>query len=137
MEAQANETETNRRLITEAFEQFVAGDAKPFFELVAHDVRWTVIGSTAISGTFESKRDFFNEAMGKLTQGLAAPITGTIGQISADGDRVIVQWDGGAPIKSGGEYRQRYCWVLRLNNGMVAEATAYLDTEMVSTVLNQ
>ncbi len=136
MESTSSETEQNRRLVTEAFEQFVVGDARPFFELVAHDVRWTVIGSTAISGTFESKRAFVMEAMGKLTEGLAAPINGTIRHISADGDRVIVQWEGGAPMKSGGQYAQTYCWVLRLADGMVVESMAYLDTEMVTSVFD-
>ncbi|MGH1493347.1 MAG: nuclear transport factor 2 family protein [Acidimicrobiales bacterium] len=131
------DTEQNRTLVTEVFGQFVAGNARPFFDLVAHDVRWTVIGSTAISGTFESKRDFFTEAMGKLTEGLAAPISGTIRQISADGDRVIIQWEGGAPTKSGGQYSQTYCWVLRLNGGMIVEAMAYLDTEMVNSVFDR
>lgn len=130
-------TSRNRALITGVFERFVAGDAKPFFDLVADDVRWTVIGSTEISGTFESKRAFITGAMGKLTAGLAEPIQGSIAAISADGDRVIVQWAGGAPIKGGGRYRQTYCWVMRLDNGKVVETTAYLDTEMVTSVLGR
>lgn len=126
--------EQNRQLVAEAFGHFMNGDAGPFFSLVADDVRWTVIGSTAISGTFDSKRAFIAEATSKLTGRLATPISGTIRSILADGDHVIVQWEGHADMANGGLYDQRYCWVMRLVEGTVVETVAYLDTEMVSAV---
>src|SRR5581483_9609478 len=46
----------NQTLIAEAFAAWEHGDYEPFFKVVADDVRWTVIGSTPISGTFEGKQ---------------------------------------------------------------------------------
>jgi ketosteroid isomerase-like protein len=135
MSDEIDQTERNRRAVREAFEQFVAGDAAPFFAMVADDVRWTVIGSTPISGTYESKRDFIKGASGKLFSGLKGPLTGSIRNVFADGDHVIVQWQAQAEMASGGTYDQTYCWVLRLDDSMIVESDAYLDTEMVRAVL--
>ena len=46
------------------------------------------------------------------------------------GDRCSA-WDG-AHAKNGKLYDQRYCWVMRLENGRVREGIAYLDTELIS-----
>lgn len=48
----------NKKLVSDAFEAWSRGDGRPFFKLLAEDVRWTVIGSTPVSGTHNSKRDF-------------------------------------------------------------------------------
>jgi len=130
-------TKANRQAIAEAFEQFMEGDAGPFFSMVADDVRWTVIGSTDISGTFTSKSQFIAEATSKITAGLDGAIAGSIRSIFADGDHVIVQWDGKAKMVSGRDYDQTYCWVMRLDGGKVVETVAYLDTEMVSAVFEK
>ncbi len=132
----ATEPEQNRRIVTEAFQRFVAGDQRPFWALVADDVRWTVIGSTDISGTFESKQAFIDNATSKLVGGLDGPLLGTVRKVLADGDHVVVQWESSAPMRNGGRYQQTYCWVLRLADGRVVETVAYLDTEMVSSVFS-
>ncbi|MGF1598562.1 MAG: nuclear transport factor 2 family protein [Acidimicrobiales bacterium] len=131
----ATVTERNRHAVTVAFERFVAGDAAPFFALVADDVRWVVIGTTDISGTYTSKRSFIAEATSKLFGAFAGPLVGSIRNVLADRDHVVVQWDGHADLTAGGRYDQSYCWVLRLGDGLVVEATAYLDTEAVTAAL--
>jgi len=127
-------TDDNRSKIRAAFEELVSGNRKPLFDLVADDVRWTVIGSTPISGTFESKQTFLNEAVGKLTEKLAGPLVPRLIDVAADGDKVFVQWEGSATSVSGRPYEQTYCWVLRFEDGKIVETTAYLDTELVSAI---
>ncbi len=129
-------TEQNRQAVAAAFARFVEGDQQPFFDMVHDDVRWTVIGSTEISGTFESKRAFLAGATSRLFAALAGPLHGKVNSVLADGDHVIVQWASSAPTKSGGRYEQTYCWVMRVHDGLVVETTAYLDTEMVTAALS-
>jgi len=128
-------TDVNRSKIRAAFEEFVSGNRKPLFDLVADDVRWTVIGSTPISGTFEGKQTFLNEAVGKLVEKLAGPLVPRLIDVSADGDKVFVQWEASATSVSGEPYEQTYCWVLTLDGGVVCEVLAYLDTGLVSAVM--
>ncbi|HYA34760.1 MAG TPA: nuclear transport factor 2 family protein [Candidatus Binataceae bacterium] len=122
----------NKSLIRQALSLWAAGNANAFFDLLADDVRWTVIGSTRISRAFTSKRAFLDGAVQPLMAQLATPIKPSILDVIAEGDKVVVQWDGSATAKNGKPYNQRYCWVIRVVDGRVREGIAYLDTELVS-----
>jgi ketosteroid isomerase-like protein len=126
----------NSKLIADAFAAWEQGDYQPFLEVVADDVTWTVIGSTPISGTFESKQAFLDGAVVPLHGRLAGPIRATVVDVLEDGEHVILRWKGESASKSGRPYRQVYCWVMRLAGGMVVEATAYLDTELVARMFD-
>jgi ketosteroid isomerase-like protein len=49
---------------------------------------------------------------------------------------VALVFDGHATGKNGTDYRQTYCWVLRLEDGRVREGTAYLDTELITKLFS-
>ena len=126
---------TNRRLVADAFAAWEHGDFKPFFEIVADDVTWTVIGSTTISGTYHGKQAFLDGAVGPIHDALGGPIQATVLNIFEDGDHVILQWKGESMTRSGRPYHQVYCWVMRLADGMIVQSTAYLDTDLVRRAL--
>ena len=131
----ANPTETNRAAVRAAFEQYVQGNRDPFQALVSPDVRWTVIGSTPISGTYDSLADF-NERASKVIRGqLIKPLVGKVIDVLADGDHVILRWESSSEAKNGTAYEQTYCWVMRFEDSKIVETTAYLDTELVSAML--
>ena len=50
----------NKKLIQQAFAMWAGGDADAVFKLLADDVQWTVIGSTRVSRSYQSKREFLN-----------------------------------------------------------------------------
>jgi uncharacterized protein (TIGR02246 family) len=126
----------NKKLVRDAFAAWASGDANAFFNLLADDVRWMVIGSTRISRAFNSKQEFLEGAVRPLTGKLATPIKPEILDIIAEGDKLALQWDGHATMKNGKPYNQRYCWVMRIEGGKVREGTAYLDTELLSQVMS-
>lgn len=128
-------TDDNCQAVRSAFESWEQGDARPFFGLVSDDVRWTVIGSTPISGTYNGKSAFMGNAAGRLTTKFAGPLVATIVDVSGAGDKVFLQWEGSARTTDDRPYEQTYCWVLTMSDGEVVEALAYLDTELVSAVL--
>lgn len=132
-----SETESNRKLVGDAFAAWAEGDGNAFFRLLADDVRWTVIGATAISGAFTSRQEFQEKAARRIGAVLARPLVPRVVSLLADGDSVAVQWEADAETKSGTPYRQTYSWVLRLRDGQVVEGTAYLDTELITTVLKE
>jgi ketosteroid isomerase-like protein len=129
-------TTDNRKLITDTFTAWSRGDGMAFFNILADDVRWTVIGSTPVSRTYSSKSAFVEGAVKPLTEKLAGPIVPTIRDLLVDGDKVALQWEGRSSGKNGTLYYQTYCWVMRLEGGKVKEGTAYLDTELISQLWN-
>ena len=125
-------TADNKKLVQDAFAAWARGEGNAVFNLLADDVHWTVIGSTPVSRTYFSKREFLDGAVKPLGEKISGAIQPTVRDVSADGDKVIVQWDGRATGRNGTLYNQTYCWVMRLEGGKVREGTAYLDTELVS-----
>ncbi|HKD67243.1 MAG TPA: nuclear transport factor 2 family protein [Candidatus Binataceae bacterium] len=125
----------NKKLVRDAFEAWGRGDGRAFFKLVADDVRWTVIGHTPISRTYDSKRDFRN-ALGAMSEHLASELRVVMRDVIADGDKVAVEFESHAAGKNGTAYDQTYCWMLRLADGKVREVVAYLDTELVSKLFS-
>jgi ketosteroid isomerase-like protein len=45
-------TDEIKTTIRDAFRFWESGDHGPFFDLIAEDVNWTVIGTAPVSGTF-------------------------------------------------------------------------------------
>jgi uncharacterized protein (TIGR02246 family) len=124
----------NKQLVQDAFAGWARGDGAAFFNLLADDVRWTVIGSTPVSRTYTSKRAFQEGAVQPLGTKLATAIQPTVRDVIAEGDKVALQWEGRATAKNGTIYHQTYCWVMRFEGGKVREGTAYLDTELISQI---
>ena len=122
----------NKKLIQAAFDAWADGDGGAFFNILAEDVRWTVIGSGPVSRAYTSRQAFLNGAAKPLNAKLAGPIQPTVVDIIAEGDSVVLQWEGTATAKSGKPYNNSYCWVMRVADGKVREGTAYIDTALVA-----
>ena len=122
----------NKQMIQDAFTAWANGDGMAFFNILAEDVEWTVIGTSPVSQTYTSRQAFVDGAAKPLSAKLAGPITPTVENILAEGDNIVLQWQGSATTKSGKPYNNSYCWVMRLENGKVKKGTAYIDTELVS-----
>jgi hypothetical protein len=127
-------TEETRARIAHVFSAWAEGDTKPFFALVDDDVIWTVIGTTPISGRYESKREFLKGAFGRLGPRLEGVPRSKVVNVLVDGDHVVLQWEGTTRSVTGKPYHQTYCWVIRLRDERIVEVTAYLDTELVSAM---
>ena len=122
----ADVTARNEAIVREAFESW-AGGRYVFGELLAPDVVWTIHGSGPVAGTYTNMETFVEQAARPLTSRLASPLVPEVHNIWAVDDRVIVRWDGSAPTTSGGIYNNRFVWILRMEDGLVAEAEAFLD----------
>jgi len=122
----------NKKLIQDVFTAWAGGDGMAFFNTLAEDVQWTVIGTSPVSRTYTSRQAFVDGAAKPLTAKLAGPIQPTVVNIIAEGDNVVLQWEGKATTKAGRPYNNSYCWVIRVADGKVREGTAYIDTELVA-----
>jgi ketosteroid isomerase-like protein len=122
----------NKEAIRNMFAELSKGNADAFLGALADNVRFTIIGSTKFSGTFNGKQEFINKVLAPLGAQLEGGLSMTVDNLIAEGDYVAMQARGKSNTKSGGTYNNTYCQVFKLNNGKVQEATEYLDTEVVT-----
>lgn len=122
-------------MVREAFRPWEEGDSGPFFDLVAEDVNWTVIGTTPASGVFESKQALIDGAFGPLLERLGGRLVTRLIDVSADGDKVFLQFESAGVTTDGIDYQQVYCFAMRMSDRRIAEITAYLDTDLLARVL--
>jgi ketosteroid isomerase-like protein len=71
---------------------------------------------------------FLEQAVAPIGARLATPIAPEVRQVLAQGDAVVVLWDGMAARRDGGVYRNSYAWHLVFDGGRIVRATAFLDT---------
>ena len=125
----------NKQLVEQVFAELADGNGRPFMDLLGDDIRWTVMGSSEWSGTYEGKPTVIAELMRPLFSQFATPYRNRASLIVADGDHVVVECQGEVTTKSGKPYNQRYVYVCRMSDGMIRSLNEYLDTELVSSAL--
>lgn len=130
-------SEHNRRLVTEAFDQWQAGTGGLFETLLSPDVVWTIKGSQPSAGDYIGRDDFIERAVRPFVARLAKPLTPTSKQIWADGDTVVVNFDAEGLARDGLPYRNSYVWILRMHKGLAVEVTAFLDLAPYEDVLSR
>jgi len=126
----------NKRLVRAAFRPWEEGDSGPFFELIAEDVCWTVIGSTPVSGVYGSKQALVDAAFGPLLGRLDGPLTTRFVDLAADGDKVFLRFESSGVTKTGLRYDQVYCFAMVMREQRIVEIVAYLDTELLVKVFS-
>lgn len=125
----------NREIVQAAFEEWREG-TYVFAELLAPDVVWTIHGSGPVAGIYRNQKDFIEQASRPLTSRLATPIVPEVHNIFADGDTIIIRFDGTATTTSGAPYRNQFVWILKMKNGLVVNAEAFLDLVAYQQVID-
>ena len=124
------ETEANRRAIHDAFRAWQAGSAS-IDDMFADDMIWRIEGHSVASREYASKEQFIDEVLAPFGARFASgerfrPVT--IRSVHADGDTVIVLWDGRGIANDGQPYQNTYAWFMRMRDGRVIDGTAFYDS---------
>lgn len=124
-----NAQSDNKRLVREAFDRWSAGTGGPF-ELLTDDASWTITGSSPVSKTYASKEDFMAGVIRPFNARMTQPLKPTVRGLHADGDTVVVLFDGASECVDGQPYRNTYAWFIRMEDGRAVEVTAFFDTRL-------
>jgi ketosteroid isomerase-like protein len=124
----------NKEIVRSFYEAGNRGDFDACFEMLAEDITWTNIGTTALSGTYRGKAELMENLLGPLFGQLEAGIRSEIVRLVAEGDYVVALTSGTAKTKDGREYNNSYCHVIRLRDGEFVEVTEYFDTHLTGSV---
>ena len=125
----------NKQLLQDVFAQLAQGNGKPFVDAMAEDFSWKAIGTTAWSRPFRGKQAVMGELMRPLFAQFADRYTNTALRMIAEDDHVVVECRGRVTTKSGKQYNNEYCYVIRFADGKMRELTEYFDTELVTAAL--
>lgn len=125
-----SDTETNRKTVTAAFEAW-RDQGQPIGDLFADRMTWRIENSSLAAGDYADKADFFARVLtpfGARFAGSSEPFRPVrINAVVADGDTVVVYFDGRGVAKDGIAYENTYAWFLKLEDGLVVRGTAFFD----------
>lgn len=122
----------NKELVLGFFDDIAKGNIQGALDRMAEDLRFTLIGTTILSGVCKSRKEFVDRILAPLGAQLEGPLTITTDNLIAEGDFVVVQSHGRSTTRQGVAYNNTYCQVFRVVGGKIREATEYLDTELVT-----
>lgn len=124
--SQENPEEQNREIVRRAFDEWAQG-GEQFFDILASDATWTIMGSGPSVRAYHGKQTYIDEVMKPLRERLSGPVIPHVRKLWADEDYVIVRWDQDAMAHDGKPYRNSYAWFFKMKDGKVIEVTAFLD----------
>lgn len=110
--------------------------AGEFFDRVAEDVRWTVLGTHPLAGTYLTKKTFVEATFDRLDQVMKDGVRLRLQRLYLDGDTAIAELLATSTTVEGAPFDNEYCWVCRFDDeGLIVEVRAYLDSAMVAYVV--
>lgn len=109
-----------------------------FFDGVDDNVSWWIVGTTPMSGQYDSKQAFINATLEVLNgKVLGGPLAFQTLNIVAGGEMATVEMEAiDATCRNGMPYPMRYCWVVKFGEkGLITEVRAYLDTQLLAEAI--
>ena len=113
------------------------GKSGSFFEYVADDVKWTVMGTHPLAGTYHTKDDFISHTFARLDKILKEGVLLRVTNILVDGDSAAVEMESLSTALDGKPFDNRYCWIVHFSNGTIVEVRAYLDSALVGRLIDE
>jgi ketosteroid isomerase-like protein len=118
--------DSNKAIVEASFERWRLGTGGPF-ELLDPEAEWTIVGSSPLSKTYR-RQEFLDQVIGPFNARMAKPLVPAVRGIYADGDMVIILFDGVATTKDDRPYRNTYTWYFQMKDAKVVKAIAFFDT---------
>ena len=84
----------NKEIIRNMWAEASRGSAEGFLNVFVDEVRYTIIGTTRFSGTFNGKQELLNRAFVPLMSELESPGGMVTDSLIAEGDFVVQQGHG-------------------------------------------
>lgn len=127
--------ERNKALMHRIIEAVGNGDASAFYDHLAEDAVITITGENSWSQSFRGKQRIREDFYGYLRTRIAQRNRADILLVLADGDWVVVESRGNMVTTSGEPYRNHYCLLYRMRDGMIVEMKEYMDSILAERLL--
>jgi uncharacterized protein len=119
------------------FAKLEHGKSDAFFEHVADDVNWTVMGTHPLAGSYHTKSSFLAHTFARLNKILKEGVVLRVTDVLVDGDSAAVEMESLSTALDGKPFDNRYCWIVHFSNGTIVEVRAYLDSALVQRLIDE
>ena len=123
--------------VREVFKGLENGDGGAFFEHVADDVDWIVMGTHPLAGHYRSKKNFIAGTFAKLGRVLPQGAQLRVEHLIVNDDQAAVELHSLATAKNGLRFDNRYCWIVYFRDEVIVRVRAYLDSAMVARLFDE
>jgi uncharacterized protein len=117
----------NKELVQAGFDKWRDGTGS-VFEFLAPDAKWTIVGNCPVSRTYQNRQEFLDQVITPFNARLSSRLVPAVRGIYADGDMVVVFFDGKGTARDGKPYENTYSWYLQMTNGQIVNVVASFDT---------
>ncbi len=125
-----------KQYVRELFENLKT-DASGFFDKVSENVHWTVMGTHPLAGEYFSKASFINSTFKRLSKILKEGALLEVKKIFLDGNHAIVEMKSISTANNGKPFNNTYCWIVKFEDNIITEVTAYVDSAIVQQVVDE
>jgi len=125
----------NKAIVQEALDGTANGNGGAFVAMLSDEAKWTIIGTTSWSRTFDGKPAIVSQLLRPLAANFAGANVVTAGRIVAEGDTVMAEGNNHSVTMNGERYDNRYVWVFTFRDGKVVDILEYCDTDLVLRLL--
>ena len=125
------------KYVESLFANLENGKSGAFFEHVADDVKWTVMGTHPLAGTYYTKADFLAHTFARLNKILKEGVVLRVTNVLVDGDSAAVEMESLSTALNGKAFDNSYCWIVRFSDGTIVEVRAYLDSALVQRLIDE
>jgi|SRR5580700_5734719 ketosteroid isomerase-like protein len=123
--------------VRQIFEGLESGDGAAFFQHVADDVDWIVMGTHPLAGHYSSKTAFIEGTFAKLGRVLPQGAQLHVEHLLVKDDEAVVELRSLATAKNGMRFDNYYCWVVYFKDEVIVKVRAYLDSVMVARLFEE
>jgi len=126
-------SEKNKELVTTFIKAMGRGDAATAARCITDDAFTLAKGFGKFAGVRTHDTILATiEAFGKLMPDGMEP---EIHTVTAEGDRVVVEFEGNGTLSNGDKYCNQYCMVFQLRGGKICQVNEYFCTILADEVL--
>jgi uncharacterized protein len=126
-----------REYVQNLFHFLETDDNSHFYDKVADDVKWAVMGTHPLAGTYHSKTDFIVNTIVRLNKILKDGVILRVNNIIIQDETAVVELESLSTALNGKPFNNTYCWVCCFENNIIVEVRAYVDSALVQRVIDE
>jgi hypothetical protein len=126
-------SEQNKQVVLKFIEAMGKGDAVAAAPCLAPDAFTLAKGFGKFAGV--RQHDLILATIKAFRKLVPAGMHPTVHSVTAEGERVVVEFEGNATLSNGESYNNQYCMVFTLRDGRIKQVNEYFCTILADKVL--